>query len=255
MVAGRFPHMDLHLSGKRIAVTGGSRGLGLGCARALTQEGAKVAIGGRDPRTLEAVADELADVIPVVADLTEPGGASRFVETAVSSLGGLDGIVLNGGGPPAGTATSHDDRSFTTVFDDVAGAAMRLVRAALPRLRESQGPKSIVAITSVAAKEPIDGLAASSVARAGLTAYLRLLATELGPEGIRVNSVAPGYHDTERLRELGVDLDAVASRIPLGRLGDPDDLGAFVAFLMSDRASSITGQAIVVDGGALKGLF
>lgn len=247
--------MDLGLSGKRIAVTGGSRGLGFGCARALIEEGARVAIGGRDPRTLESAADALGDAQPVVADLTEPGGAARFVETAVAALGGLDGLIVNGGGPPSGTATSHDDKTFTAVFDDVTGAAMRLIRAALPHLRDSQGPRSIVAITSVAAKEPIDGLATSSVARAGLTAYLRLLATELGPEGIRVNSVAPGYHDTERLRELGADLDAVAGRIPLGRLGDPQDLGAVVAFLLGTRAAFVTGQAIVVDGGALKGLL
>lgn len=256
MVAGSVPSMDLGLRDSRVAIAGASRGLGFGCAKAFVGEGARVALGGRNSATLASAVDSLGgSAVAVVSDLSEQGGCERFVHGAVAALGGLDILVVNGGGPAAGTVSSHPAAAFEAAFADLTGVAIRLTEAALPYLRASEREASILAITSRAAKEPIDGLALSSVARTGLTAYLRMLATELAPEQIRVNAVAPGYHDTERLRELGADPDAVRKQIPLGRLGDAEDLGGVVAFLAGRYAASITGQTIVVDGGSLRSLF
>lgn len=248
--------MDLGLLRRRVAIAGGSRGLGAACAAAFVAEGATVAIGGRDPDTLGATARRLgAGVHPIVGDLHAEGGGARFVRDAIAALGGLDILVLNGGGPPPGTVGAVSADAIRVAFEQLTLRSVEMVTAALPTLRAGSGRRSIIAITSIAAKQPTEMLALSSIARTGLTAYLRLLATEVASDGITVNAVAPGYHATERLAELGLDPAALTAGVPMRTIGDPDDLGRVVAFLAGEPARYLTGQTIVVDGGGLKSLF
>lgn len=248
--------MELGLQKARVAVAGGSRGLGFACADAFVAEGARVAIGGRDTDTLREACARLGEgACPIVGDLHEEHGGRRFVRDAVGALGGLDVLVINGGGPAAAGVTDADAEAFGQAFERLTLRAIEMVEEALPSLRAGKGRRSIIAITSIAAKQPSDALALSSVARAGLTSYLRLLATRLAPEGITVNAVAPGYHDTERLKELGIASAALASTVPTNTLGVPGDLGRIVAFLAGDATTFVTGQTLVVDGGGIKSLF
>lgn len=247
--------MDLGLQNRRAAVAASSAGLGLATARALVDEGARVAICGRDPERLAAAATTLGPgVVAIEADVGSEAGATGFVAEATERLGGLDILVANAGGPPSGSATATTLDAYRRALELNLMSTVAMALAALPPMREQRWGR-ILAITSIAVRQPVPFLAASVTARTGVTGFLKSLATEVAGDGVTVNSIQPGSHRTDRLRELAGDqVEALVADIPAGHLGDPGDFGACAAFLCSDQARFITGTALLVDGGATRGL-
>jgi 3-oxoacyl-[acyl-carrier protein] reductase len=254
--------MDLGLSDRCLLVTGGSRGLGAAIARALAAAGARLALAARPSDALLAGAVALgAEAIPV--DLSAPNGPADAVRAAVEALGGLDGLVVNSGGPPPGSFDELDDAAWAKAIDGTLMSSIRLIREALPHLREGRDA-SILVILSSSVREPIPGLDTSNVLRPGLAGLIKTLTSEIAP--IRINGLAPGRFDTDRVRTLdasraareGISVEdaqlATIARIPLGRYGDPDELGRVAAFLLSPAASYLTGVILPVDGGMIKSL-
>jgi 3-oxoacyl-[acyl-carrier protein] reductase len=248
--------MDLGLRGRTAIVCGASSGLGLATAEALADEGANVTMFARRREELEREADRIG-ALAVRGDVTNAGDIERLVERTLKAFGGIDIVVWNSGGPPAGRASELADDSLETAFELLMVPAVRLVRLALPRLRESPAGR-ILCVTSISVKEPVGNLALSNMLRPGLTGWAKTLARELGPDGITVNCVAPGRIDTPRMAELygegGPPAEELA-QIPLGRLGTPREFGDVVCFLASDRAAYITGTTVLVDGGAARSLL
>jgi 3-oxoacyl-[acyl-carrier protein] reductase len=242
--------MDLGIAGRRAAVAAASRGLGFATARALAGAGVEVAICGRDADTLGAAARQIG-AIPIVADVSSADGAGAFVHAAREQLGGIDILVANGGGPPPGRfADVSDPQEYARAFELSCLSTIAMCAEAVPSMQAQQWGR-VVAITSIAVRQPIPHLILSNTARAGLTGFLKTLAREIAPDGVTVNSLQPGLHDTERLRALG---GADPSGIPAGRLGDADDFGAIAAFVCSEHAGFLTGAGIPIDGGAHGGL-
>jgi len=245
--------MDLQLDGRRAAVAAASKGLGLACAVALAAEGVQVAICGRDRATVEAAAAPHG-LVPLVADLSTPEGAAGFVRDARGALGGIDILVPNAGGPPpGGFAQVSDPAEYARAFELNALSTIAMCAEAVPGMQAQQWGR-VVAITSIAVRQPIPGLILSNTARAGVTGFLKTLAREIARDGVTVNSLQPGIHDTDRMRQLAGGATAVADGIPAGRLGRPADFGAVCAFLCSEQAGFVTGVALAVDGGADAGL-
>ncbi|MEA2432987.1 MAG: 3-oxoacyl-[acyl-carrier protein] reductase [Actinomycetota bacterium] len=210
-------------------------------------------ICGRHEDTLRAAADRIG-AIPIVADVGTSEGATAFVEAASAALGGIDILVPNAGGPVPGNFAQIPVESYPVALDLNLMSVVAMCKAAVPEMQE-RGWGRVVAITSIAVREPIANLILSNTARAGATAFLKTLAREVAPDGVTVNSVQPGLHGTQRLIDLyGGDEAAIASQIPVGSTGDPEDFGSIVAFLCSDQAKFITGAALHVDGGASHGL-
>ena len=248
--------MELGLEGRTAIVCGGSSGMGLAVAEALAAEGANVAMFARRREVLEREADRIG-ALAVQGDLTVPQHLERLVQATVGAFGALDSVVLNGGGPPASQAASLTAAAVDEAVSLLLTSHVTLVGHCLPHLRAS-GQGRIVAIESSSVREPIDGLALSNAVRPGVIGWLKTLARELAPEGITVNTIAPGQIDTERMRELhGEDGPSAKTlrRIPLGRLGTADEIGAVAAFLASERASYVTGAVIPVDGGLTRSLL
>lgn len=247
--------MDLGLAGKRAAVAAASKGLGFGAAAALAAEGVRVAICGRDEARITEAASRIdGDVIPLVADVSQPDGAAAFVDAAKAALGGVDILVTNAGGPTPGNFASTPTDGYPAALDLNLMSVVAMCKAAVPAMQD-QGWGRVVAITSISVRQPLPHLILSNTARAGATAFLKTLATEVAGDGVTVNSVQPGLHATERLVQLyGGDLEGAARTVPAKKLGDPADFGSVVAFLCSEAARFITGAAIPVDGGAAGGL-
>ena len=246
--------MDLGIQGKKAAVAASSTGLGFGCARALLEDGAEVAICSRsEERIREAAAELGAGAIPIVADMSTEDGARSFVEQAREKLGQVDILVANAGGPPPGSPATTSIDGYRQALDLNLLSTIVMCQAALPGMRE-RGWGRIVAITSIGARQPIGNLAASSVARAGVSSFLKTLSAEVARDGVTVNSAQPGIHATDRIKSLG-DTDVVAQRVPTGTLGTAEDFGKAVAFLCSEPARFITGTSILLDGGAYQGLI
>lgn len=247
--------MDLGISGRRAAVAASSAGLGLASAAALQAEGARVVICGRDPDRLASAAAQLEGVTALEADVSSVDGATRFVEEASEVLGGLDILVPNAGGPPPGTFSSTPVDAYAPALELNLLSTVAMCAAAVPAMCQ-QGWGRVVAITSLAVRQPIGGLILSNTARAGVTGYLKTLAREVAGFGVTVNSVQPGLHATDRLVQLsGGDIESAAEGVPAGVLGRPEDFGHVVAFLCSDAARFLTGAAVPVDGGAYQGLL
>lgn len=254
--------MDLGLEGTRALVGGGGSGLGGGIAAALAGEGARVALIGRTRDRVEGEAARLGG-LPVVADLATPDGAATAVAAAVDALGGLDLLVVNSGGPPGGTFDALSEADWETAIAGTLQSTLRLIRAALPPLRESQVP-SILVILSSSVREPIPALTTSNVLRPGLAGLIKSLQSEIAP--VRINGIAPGRVATERIAWLdgkraeaaGVTVEEIERRtkaaIPLGRYGEPAEVGRVGAFLLSPAASFVTGAIVPVDGGMTKSL-
>ena len=248
--------MQLGLEGRTAIVCGGSSGIGLAVAEALVAEGANVAIFARRREVLEREADRIG-ALGVQGDLTIPQHLERLVQATIGAFGALDVLVLNGGGPEPAPAASLTAAAVDEAVALLLTSHVTLVGHCLPHLRAS-GRGRIVAIGSSSMREPIDNLALSNAVRPGLVGWLKTLARELGPEGITVNTIAPGSVDTERIREVygddGPSPEAL-QRIPLRRLGVPSEIGAVAAFLASDRASYVTGAVVPVDGGLTRSLL
>jgi 3-oxoacyl-[acyl-carrier protein] reductase len=248
--------MDLEIEGKRAAVAAGSSGLGLGVAHALASEGVRVAICGRDPERLERAVESLgvdAAVVPLVSDVGTAAGATSFVDAALEALGGIDILVPNAGGPPAGNFASTDLDAYPVALELNLLSTIAMCKRAVPLMQE-RGWGRVVTVTSSTVRQPAAGLILSNVARTGATAFLKTLATEVARDGVTVNSVQPGMHDTDRLKHLGVDAAAAGRAVPTGVVGDALDFGRVVAFLCSQHARFVTGVAVPVDGGAFAGL-
>jgi 3-oxoacyl-[acyl-carrier protein] reductase len=248
--------MDMGISGKRAAVAGGSSGLCLATAKALAAEGAQVVICGRDADRLEAAALAVGHgCIPVVCDVGSAEGGAAFVEAAINALGGVDILVANAGGPPPGTFASTPVDLYQVGLDLNLLSIVGMCKAAIPTMQERKWGR-VIAITSVAVRQPIPTLILSNTARSGVTGFLKTVAREVAHDGVTVNTVQPGMHLTGRITQLyGAAPDASAMGIPAGVMGDPDDFGHVVTFLCSDHAKFVTGVQMHVDGGAYGGLL
>ncbi len=243
--------MDLGIVGRRAAVAAGSSGLGLGAARALLAEGASVAICGRDEDRLTRAVDALgADVVPIVCDVGSADGGATFVELATQALGGpIDILVPNAGGPPPGTFESTEVDAYSGALDLNLLSIVGMCKAAVPGM-QARGWGRVVAITSVSVRQPIPNIILSNTARAGATAFLKTLALEVAADGVTVNTVQPGMHDTPRLDGL-----FTPEQKEQVRMGDPDDFGAIVTFLCGEQAAFVNGLQLHVDGGSYGGLL
>ena len=247
--------MDLGLRGRTAIVCGASAGIGLACAESLAAEGANVVAFARRGDVLGREAKRIG-ALAVEGDVTRAADLERLVEHTLAAHGGVDVLVLNGGGPPRTRALDVSDEALDDAVELLLLSAVRLVRLCRPHL-ETSGHGRVIAITSSSVKEPIDNLALSNAIRPGLVGWLMTVARELGPSAVTVNAIAPGRIDTERLQEVYPDgpSEADLATIPLRRFGAPSEIGAVVCFLASDRAAYVTGATIVVDGGLTRGLL
>jgi len=245
--------MDLGIDGKRAAVAASSGGLGLGVARALAAAGCRVAMNGRNADRLADAAGSVEGAIAIPGDVGTTDGAVAFARAAAEELGGVDVLVTNAGGPPPGTFASTPLSAYAGALELNLLSSVALCHEVVPGMRAQRWGR-IVAITSISVRQPIGDLILSNTARAGLTGFLKTLATEVAGDGITVNSLQPGLHATDRLLALGTDRDRLAGSVPARTLGDPDDFGRVAAFLCSESARFITGAALPVDGGSNRGL-
>ena len=260
--------MDLGVKDKVYMVAGASRGLGYGIAEILAQDGAKVAIASRDQSAITAAAERLsaetgADVLATACDVTSAESINHWHRLSLDHFGGIDGLVVNAGGPPPGAFDSFDDDAWQGAFELTLLSAVRLIRRVLPDLR-ARGGGSILTLTSSSVKEPIDYLLLSNVMRSGVTSLAKSLSQQLASENIRVNNLVPGLIETDRITGLATVAAEMAgisvaeqklymqSPIPMGRFGQAEEFGRAGAFLLSPAASYITGATVVVDGGAMK---
>jgi len=262
--------MDLGLHGKVALVAAASSGLGRAVATELAREGARVVISSRDGDALARTAAEIrgetgAEVDYRAADLTTAGDVGALISYAAERYGGVDVLVNNTGGPPAGTFADFEDGDWQAAFELILLSLIRCVRGVLPLMRERGGGR-IVNIASSSVKQPIENLILSNTFRAGLAGLAKSLAIELAPDGILVNTLGPGRISTARSRSMdesqagaqGVSVEEVRgrfeARIPLGRYGKPEEFARVAAFLASPANSYVTGQAILVDGGMVRAL-
>ena len=261
--------MDLGLKNKIALVTGASRGLGFATARLLAQEGARVAINGRNAEALEKAAAQITaetgtETLALAGDVVDPATPPRLMEEIKAAWGGLDLLVANAGGPPAGAFESFDDEVWQKAVELSFLSQVRLIRAALPLLKQSDCA-SVLTITSYSVKQPIPNLVLSNSIRAATVGLTKSLALELGGQGIRFNSILPGWTETERVvnlmsaraqssgRSIAEETARQAADSPLGRMGQPEEFGRAAVFLLSPAASYITGVMLTVDGGMYKG--
>jgi 3-oxoacyl-[acyl-carrier protein] reductase len=263
--------MDLGLKGKTAMVAAASQGLGFAVARELAQEGASLVICSRNEASINAAAETIrresgADVLAVSADVSVVADIERLVAAGIERFGKIDILVTNSGGPPAGAFDSLSPQAWDDATRILLTSMVEMTRLVLPGMKE-RGWGRILNVTSIASKQPVENLMLSNSLRAAVTGFAKTLAAEVAADGITVNNILPGYTRTERLTEL---IDFLAEKesisesdvrgrweaeIPMRRLGEPREFAALAAFLVSERASYITGSSIAVDGGWIKSLF
>lgn len=263
--------MQLGIEGRVAVVGGSSRGLGRAIAAELAAEGADLVMCARGGDVLREAAESIrsttsAMVVTVATDTSTPEGVRAVIDAAHGEFGRIDILVTNTGGPPAGRFEAHDPAAWRQAYANLLESVTGLVRGALPGMRE-RGWGRIINVTSIAVKQPVDNLILSNSLRAAVTGFARTLANEVAAAGITVNNVMPGYTRTRRVEHLaaqvaaekgiadGEMMDAWNDEIPAGRIAEPRELAALVAFLASDRASYITAQSIAVDGGWIRSLL
>ncbi len=262
--------MDLDLKEKVVLVAASSKGLGFGIAEAVAREGARLSLGSRNGADIERAAEALrtrhrCDARGFSLDASDAQSISDWIAASVKEFGRIDCLVVNAGGPPAGGFADFDDAGWQNAFNLTLMSAVRMIRAALPELMKSRG--AILTVTSSSIKEPIENLILSNVFRAGVVSLVKSLSVEYAGAGVRVNNIVPGRIQTDRVEALdsraaaasGESLQQHQSRqqnaIPLGRYGTIEEFGAAAAFLLSGRASYITGTTLTVDGGKMKTLW
>jgi 3-oxoacyl-[acyl-carrier protein] reductase len=263
--------MDLKLRGLRALVTGASRGLGFATALGLAREGVEVALNSRSTDSLSLAAERIlketgAKVAIFPGDLTDPAVPDRLVSATTEAFGGLDLMVTNASGPPAGPFETFDDVVWQYAIELSFMSHVRMIRAALPYLRQSKAA-SVLTVTSYSVKQPVPNLVLSNSIRSATTGLTKSLALELGKDGIRFNSILPAWIETERIQELirarakgngttiEEELRKQALESPFGRMGKPEEFANAAVFLLSPAASYITGVMLTVDGGMYKGAY
>lgn len=263
--------MDLNLKNKVALIVGASQGIGFGIAKELVLEGAKLSIGSRSESKINKASESLKSINPTATvissklDISNPASIHSWIESSVKTLGGIDLLVVNSGGPIPGTFETLDEKNWEEAFELLLLGAIRTIRGALPYLKQSSAP-SILCVTSTAVKQPIPNLLLSGVFRSGVSSLMKSLSVEFAKYNIRVNNLLPGRIDTERVKELDTlsasnkghsaekEKELISQMIPLGRYGEVEEIAKTAAFLLSPAASYISGQMIVVDGGMLKTL-
>jgi 3-oxoacyl-[acyl-carrier protein] reductase len=263
--------MDLGLKDKRAFIAGSSRGLGYATAFLLAKEGCNVVLNGRDEEKVKAATEGIVSetgtqAYGVAGDVSDASTAVALIGSAVESLGGLDILITNAGGPPAGSFEIFDDDTWQKAVDTSFMSHVRLIRAALPHLRNSDAP-SVLTVTSYTVKQPMLNLVLSNSIRAATVSLTKTLALELGKDKIRFNSILPGWTFTERVQHLmefraennkstvEEEISRQIADIPLGRMAQPEEFARVAVFLVSPAASYINGVMLNVDGGIVKGLF
>ena len=260
--------MDLGLKERVALVAASSKGLGRATAVQLAREGADLTLCARGQAALDAARHEIealgTNVLALPVDLTAPDAAQSLVDATLERFGRLDILITNAGGPPPGGLMDLDEARWQAAFELTLLSAVRLCRAAIPALKQSPAG-SILAITSITTKQPLPNLVLSNSVRLGLTGLVKSLADELGPFGVRVNAICPGWTRTDRVEQLlsdrarrnGSTVEAeaaqIASSIPLGRMASPAEFARVAAFLVSPAASYINGVSLLVDGGMYRG--
>ena len=261
--------MDLRLKGKNALITGASQGLGFATGMRLAIEGCNLAINSRNATKLSEAAQRIqgeanTKVIGITGDMTDPSFAIELIKKTEDALGRIDLLVTNAGGPPAGNFEAFDDDTWQHAVELSFLSHVRLIRAALPSLRKSTAP-SVLTVTSITVKEPLPNLILSNSVRLATAGLTKSLAQELGPEGIRFNSILPGWTVTERVQNLisqraesngtlpEEEFQKQTVSIPLRRMGTPEEFANAAAFLLSPVSSYITGVMLLVDGGLYSG--
>src|SRR5271166_2414598 len=262
--------MDLELKNRVALIAASSQGIGLATAEAFAAEGCRVAMCARNPQTLDAAAQAIrkkynAEVFTDAFDVTDPAAVARFVDAVVARFGGVDICVTNAGGPPAKGFLAASLEDWQNAVNANFLSTVYFAREVIPHMQRKRWGR-IITITSITTKQPVADLVLSNAVRAAVVGLVKSLANEFGKDGILVNNVGPGYTATDRLKELANAQSAASGKsekeisegwsadIPLKRLGEPREVADAIVWLASERASYVTGQTVLVDGGLYKGL-
>jgi len=248
--------VDLGIAGRNALIAASSAGLGYATAAALSEAGCTTVLSGRNQERLEHAAKSIPGSIPIVSDVSNAEGASILVTQAEEALGaGIDILVTNAGGPPPGNFSTTDVSAYMSALELNLISVVAMCKEAVPGMQKREWGR-VLAITSISVRQPIPNIMLSNTARSGATGFLKTLALEVAPDGVTVNSIQPGFHATDRVRNLygDVDLDELARSVPSGKIGEARDFGQVAAFLCSEQAGYITGAAIPVAGGTYRGL-